>query len=310
MWSWGYPVFARQEQVASRAQLLRAGVTKGEIDSAVRSHKAVVLSPGVYGLAGAPPSARGQLIAATLARPGAVVSHQSAGDLWGFLPGPPPQPTLTLRRGRRLATGGGMVLHGSSDLTSRACSQWRGFVCTNPMRTLVDLAAELAPPVLDDTVDRALLSGLVSPEALAAEAARTQHRGRAGPRQLLRSLASRGLVGSPKPSVLESRVERLFAAAGIEPLGAQVPTDDIGGVYVLDYLLAPDLVVEVEGFVYHSRSGDHRRDNDRFNELQIAHLRTLKFTWYDVCHRPDHVVAVIRRALAPRATTVGAARSG
>ena len=83
---------------------------------------------------------------------------------------------------------------------------------TNPLRTLVDLAAIADPGSLDEAIDVALAKRLVTVEGLVAvepggktpEAPGTGRADRPAP-------TPRGLAAVPAPSVLESRTLRLFA---------------------------------------------------------------------------------------------------
>lgn len=57
------------------------------------------------------------------------------------------------------------------------------------------------------------------------------------------------------------------------------------------------LIVEIDGFAFHSAGADFQRDRTRQNALVAAGWTVLRFTWADLTERPDHVVAVIRHAL-------------
>jgi hypothetical protein len=177
-----------------------------------------------------------------------------------------------------------------------------GFPCSRPLRTLVDLAGVLPHAALDDAVDRALERGLVNPRAIDAELARLRRPGRPGVGALERSITERGLIGAPEPSVLESRFARLLARNGIAPLAAEVRPAGMGMPWRIDFLLAPGLHAEVDGYAYHGRTRDFRRDLHRMNRLQAAGLVVLRFSWYDVCHDGPKVIGDIRDALARAAS--------
>ena len=57
------------------------------------------------------------------------------------------------------------------------------------------------------------------------------------------------------------------------------------------------LVVEVDGFAYHSSREDVRKDHARAVRLTLLGWRVLRFGWEDVVGRPEHVIAVVREAL-------------
>jgi len=90
---------------------------------------------------------------------GAVLSHQSAGELWGIRrrarrppeavrPGEPgaAHVTVPITRGKRARDG--IVIHRSSTLTDSDCTRRDGIPVTKAARTLADLQAVLSPPEL------------------------------------------------------------------------------------------------------------------------------------------------------------------
>src|SRR5687768_11877450 len=77
-------LFQAQLGIASRAQLLAAGVHRDAIGRELRAGRLVRVHDGVYRLASATESPEQILFAATLAVSDAVVSHRSAAWLHGF----------------------------------------------------------------------------------------------------------------------------------------------------------------------------------------------------------------------------------
>jgi len=235
------------------------------------------------------------LMAACLAGgPDAVASHRSAAWLWGLC-ACPEHPEITVGRGRRLHIPA-VQTHFSTAPAWRPVV-WRGIPCTDPLRTLVDLAAVAGRRDLDEAVDRALARRLVTVEGLAAELDRVSRRGRRGVGVLRRSLAARGFTDSPAPSVLESRFLRLLRSAGIVPIGVEVVLGP-DGRYRVDSLLATDLVAEVDGFAFHHTPEQVAADERRRRRLRAGGMRVLVFTWRDVSLDGPGVVAEIRAAMA------------
>src|ERR1700759_5794802 len=76
---------ARQRLVASRRQLLALGATRRSIDCAVRRGRLHRYHHGVYALVpiDALPALAAEHAAVLACGPGAVVSHRSAGRVWG-----------------------------------------------------------------------------------------------------------------------------------------------------------------------------------------------------------------------------------
>jgi hypothetical protein len=101
-------------------------------------------------------------------------------------------------------------------------------------------------------------------------------------------------------SVPETQARLLFWRAKLPAPVTQYPVY-VGGVLVARSDFAwPEawLLVEIDGFRYHSASGDFQRDRDRQNALIQAGWRVLRFTVADIRNRPAHVIAEVRRALA------------
>ena len=72
----------------------------------------------------------------------------------------------------------------------------------------------------------------------------------------------------------------------------------IAGRYELDFLWrAERLVVEVDGYTYHSDPVAFERDRLRDAELQASGYRVMRVTRRQVRDTPEAVIARIRRAL-------------
>ncbi len=100
-------------------------------------------------------------------------------------------------------------------------------------------------------------------------------------------------------SELERMLHDLFDNAGIRGWAANEPL-------VIDgERLHPDarfdderLVVEADGFAFHSDRHSFIQDRRRQNRLLLAGWRVLRFTWDDLTTRPQEVVAEVKAALA------------
>lgn len=58
------------------------------------------------------------------------------------------------------------------------------------------------------------------------------------------------------------------------------------------------ILIEVDGWAWHTTADRFQRDRDRQNDLVHAGWAILRFTWLDLTSRPDHVIAAIRREIA------------
>ncbi len=242
-----------------------------------------------------------------------MASHESAAWLWGLVKHEPSVPIVSVHQdrrpgvGRNKATGGSrsigraredVIVHRSCDLGSASVSYRQGIPTTNPLRTLVDMAGDAEPALLDEAIDAGLAVRLVTVDGLLAEASRLGRHGRSGPAQLTRRLAMRGFTGAPVPSVLESRALRLLAASKVKVEQCEVVVEGTG--YRLDIRLAGGLFVELDGYTYHWSPDQKRYDDARRNKLRILGFEILVYDWQTVTRQGRQMVEEIRAALATR----------
>jgi very-short-patch-repair endonuclease len=295
--------FRNQYSLTTRRELRLLGVTAAEERRRRAAGEWEVAGPGVLRLAGSPLTPEQALLAACLAcGPTGVASHQSAAWMWGLLDRCPERPAVTVAR-----TGPSRVrhveVHRPVDYPAHVVMV-RRIPCTNPLRTLVDLAAVTRSDALDAAVDRALAQRLLTVGAIDAELRRLARRGRTGVAVLRDRLSRRGFIGAPHPSVLESRTLRLLRQHGIEPLACEVRMGP-DGRYRVDALLAPNVVMEVDGFTYHSDPEQVAEDKRRRTRLRLEGIMVLDYTWRDIVYDARRVA---RECLAARALAGGAAR--
>jgi Transcriptional regulator, AbiEi antitoxin len=135
-------IASKAHGVVTRGELLRAGITRRQIQERLRKGALVVEFPGVYRVGHRAPSREARYLAAVRAcGAGAVLSGRAAAHLWGLIQCavPPPEVTTpTERRIKGIATRrarGGEV----------PATIWRGIPVTTVPKTIVDLAATLTP---------------------------------------------------------------------------------------------------------------------------------------------------------------------
>jgi len=275
----------------TRTEALRVGATDDHIQTRIRRGEWEVVFRGIYRDAATPRTPDQRLLAACLATgPYAVASHRSAAWLWGLIDQPPPAPEVTVPRGdqhgRRVR---GVVAHQSADLDPSRTIVRRAIACTDALRTVVDLGAVVATRTLADAVDRALATRLVSVTGLLAEVGLVARQGRNGTRATRGLLTDRGLLGGPAPSVLESRMKRLFDRYNLPSPHFEVVAG-VHGEYRLDAAYpALRFAVEVDGYAWHSSPEHLQRDHSRRNRLQSQGWFILVYTWQDVVNDPARV---------------------
>jgi hypothetical protein len=173
------------------------------------------------------------------------------------------------------------------------------------LRTLVDCAGCVTPGDLDELIDRAVARRIVRADTLAKEAARlTRH---PGLRPFESRLIARGLTPAPHPSVLESKMGRLLRSAGLLVPAAEVVWGP-NQPYRLDFAY-PELrlVIEVNGWAYHSSLEQARYDAARRNALNQAGWTVLEFDWWVVPREASRVVTEVAATIVARG---GAGRPG
>ena|SRR5437870_1877999 len=185
----------------SRRQAATAGLEAEAMTRRVMTGSWVRLFPGVYRLAGVPPTPHQRAIAAVLwAGPKSALSHTSAAWLLQLAPasGGPlhvtrPESSTKLDRA--------VVVHRSA-LSRADTVEVDGIRCTNATRTVLDCAGLLSDEPLEAAFEQARRLGLTSPAALGRRAEELCGRGRPGAARVLRLLATQ----APGERALESRL--------------------------------------------------------------------------------------------------------
>lgn len=281
---------ATQHGVVTRQQLLRAGVSEQIIDRRVGTGQLTRLHRGVYA-AGPLLSWQGRLLAAVLAcGVGALLSHRSASVLWRLQAEGAVGDRIDVTVGRGDRRRPGIRVHRVAGLVPTDVASVEGIPVTSVARTLIDLAAWVPRQDLERSCAAALKLGLVGREELVERIAQTRARGVARLREVL---------GADGPAFTRSEAESRFVALMRK---AQLPRPDMNRIvagYEVDALW-PDqrLVVEIDGFAYHSSRESFEADRRRDAVLAAAGLRVFRVTWRQIVHEPEAVLVRIAQALA------------
>jgi hypothetical protein len=170
-----------------------------------------------------------------------------------------------------------------------------GASVTSPTRTALDVAASErladALVMLDDVLRRRILDRRHLEDGLTT---RTAARGRCRQAEAVR------LADGRRASVPESVFRALVHEAGL-PAPVSQFTVTLHEVFVgrVDFAWpGRRVIVEIDGFAYHSDMASFVRDHRRQNQLVEAGWRVLRFAAIDLRSRPDEVVAEVRAALA------------
>jgi very-short-patch-repair endonuclease len=279
----------RQQGHVTRAQALAAGMGAGAFQGRIDRGYLYRVHRGVYRVGHTAPLEFDREMGAVLAcGTRAVASHASAAYLWALGPRPNGEVHVT---GPDRRSRSGVRLHRSAVDPAEVVR--RHFVpVTRAARTLVDFAANAPPLLLERAVEDALRRGLVNRRELEAELAR----GRPGSGPLGRLMAR-----EHGPALTRSEAERRFVAL---VRGAALPPPDhnvlVEGIEVDILWREQRLVVEVDGFAYHSGREAFERDRVRDARLVALGIRVMRVTWRQIVYEPSAVVAALAQALAVR----------
>ncbi len=240
--------------MVSRAQLLGAGLSGQTIGRALRAGRLHSLFRGVYAVGHTAIGQTAWWQAALLAcGGGAVLSHHTAAQLWSMRRGElfPISVIVPGNHGRKLhrINPRRTALHATEHMTLD------GLAVTTPARTIVDMAAELAPRQLRELVERAQDLHRFNPREI--RGAIERHPAPAGQSRPTRLHC----LLEPDHDGARSHLERLFLPlarwAGLPRPEVNVQIEGATRDFVWR---DRQLVVEVDGYAYHSSRRAMRRD--------------------------------------------------
>jgi very-short-patch-repair endonuclease len=283
-----------QYGVVARPQLLAMGIGTGAIATRVRRCQLHRLHRGVYAVGHLALVPLGREMAAVLAAgPGSFVSHRSSVAAWHLVRQDDDEPLIDVTvpssgRGSRP----GLRIHRSRLVEAQDVRHLRGLPVASPARALIDFAEEASHRELERAVHEALARNLVNARYLLAEAQRFH--GRRGITGLRRLIAE-----SDHPLLTRSEAEERFVAL---VRSAELPVPELNVLvdgYEVDFLWRERrLVVEVDGYRFHSSRRAFERDRRRDADLQAGGFSVLRLTWRQIVSEPHATIARTARALA------------
>jgi len=284
-------VAARQHGVIDHEQLARVGITRWGTQRRVAAGWLHRQHLGVFAVGHPALTDRGRFAAAVLAGGrGAVLSHRSAGALWGLMPEAATMDVTV--PGRRRPGPEGVSVH-AGRLRPQDVTRIDGIPVTSLARTLLDLAEVLTLEEVVACIDRTgnrLRPGLI-PSMM------SQHRGRHGLKPLKEAL----LITRPHEVLTRSELERR-ALALIERAALPAPGVNVRiHGYEVDLLWrAQRLIVELDGRRWHDNPAARERDTRRDANLVCRGFGVMRLTWRQVVNDPEWVTSRLRRALRRR----------
>jgi len=229
----------------------------------------------------------------------AVLSHRNAAVLWGLLPITAAATPEVSVPARNPGLKPGIVIHRVVALDPRDVTKLERIPITRPARTLVDLAALLDRRELERALAEAYAKRRFTRAALGAVLNRAANA--PGTAALRRALAT-DLAPALTRSEAEERLLGLIRKAGL-------PSPEVNARlerYEVDFLWpAERLVVEVDGFRYHSSRAAFERDRLRDAKLQAQGHRVMRVTWRQIIEAPEAVLVRIAQGLAVSRAAAG-----
>lgn len=263
-------VFLRFHHGAACFSTLTAnGFSRGHIERAVMSGTVQRPSPGTYALADAP----AELLFA--AEQGVSLTCISAARVLGWWVLTDPE-RIHVAADRSIGLPGAVV-HRGPRTAKRLIA---------PPPQIVSAAFRCLPPLSALVVAECAVSRrLVGIRALEQQFS--------GPKDWrIRQLLAGMRPGTASPLEVCARFHLRAAGLSVET-EVQIP-----GVGRVDVVVEGRLLVEIDGYEFHSGREDYRRDRARWNAATAAGWKTLRITAEMVLHEPAAFVALVQRTLA------------
>jgi very-short-patch-repair endonuclease len=282
-------VSGSQHGVVSRRQLLALGLGKHAIAHQVRIGRLHRLHAGIYAVGYRPVSPYAHAMAAVLAcGTGAALSHRSAATLWGIDRQWRQPLEVTARSARRRPN---LCIHRSRTLTDLDITEHFGIPVTTPARTLLDNTPRLSDAALSRAVNDLRLAGYLKLGDLAELLARHPPTGAA------KRLREHTAYPERAPTRSEFEDAFLLFAKRYDLPDPHVNVPVVG--HDAD-IFFPDhrVVVELDGWEFHSGRGQFESDRDRDASRLAAGIMTVRLTWERMQLTPDQEAARLHGILA------------
>ncbi len=227
-----------------------------------------------------------------------ALAARTALHHWGIAPRPECIQIL-VARGQRQQRPTARVIQ-STDIVPVDITMHRGLSTATPDRALIDAARFLSPLALGQAVSAGIKTQLVDIDQLTQRFLEVARRGRPGVRRMRACLATFG--SDPEATVFEKDLERIINRGRfVQPVRQhRVKTGD--KVYFLDHAW-PELKKwsECDSMLAHGSAEDLRKDLERQNRIIAATgFEPMRFTYFDVHHRPDYVTEILSNHLPKR----------
>lgn len=270
-------------------QLAPIGIDRHGISRRLRAGRLHQAHYGVYAVGYPTDSLESLAMGAVLAGgPGSMSSHDLATQLlWAEAGTGSPKLEISVRTpgGRRHP---GLEIHRNCRLHPLDCNTVKGIPTTTGPRTLMDCATRLGESRLYQAVGRAYRAGALDRAGLQGLLQRSQGlRGVA----LLRDATEELWM---EPARLRSELEAHFLAlcraypTPTPQVNQRIP---LAGRFIKPDFYWPEyrLVVETDGFAFHSDPHAHEEDRKRDQDLKLIGIDVFRYTWRQVTREPHRI---------------------
>ncbi|MBS1679246.1 MAG: DUF559 domain-containing protein [Actinobacteria bacterium] len=234
------------------------------------------------------------MAAALACGPDAVLSHRSAGQLWGLYPRSEIAPEVTVPGARKRRPG--IVAHRGSLPLDEVGRMW-GMPVTSVTRTMLDLAGMLKEREVERAWNemevREYRMRLSVPDLI------ERYPGRRGTVTLARVAERKTLVG-----ITRNELEEAFLAL-IDRFDLPRPRLNVhlairGRFYEIDCLWEDrEVAIELDGGGAHGTNLAFHKDRERDRILTAEGYTTARLTWRQITETPSEVAADLRLILTP-----------
>lgn len=288
---------SRPHGVVGRGQLLGAGIPAHVVDRRVAAGFLRPLHRGVYAVGSVQSDDAPEAAAALACGDGAWISHASSGQLWRVYEKRRRLPIDVTVVAPHAPRRRGIRIHRVQSLQRDEVTRLRGIPITTPARTLLDLSAELPSRELEQAIAVAERARAGTQRRLALLLAR--YPSRAGTPKL-REL----LDGSRNPALTRSEAEERFLALVKKAKLPRPETNVQLHGYELDFLWRDErLVVEIDGFAFHSDRAAFEADRLRDADLAAHGIQVMRITWRQLMEEREATLVRLVQALAARSQT-------
>jgi very-short-patch-repair endonuclease len=276
----------RHDGVLTLAQANAAGLSQDAINRRLRSRHWLRCAPGVYFVDDRPFTDAARIRAAVWGLgPEAVASGLTAAWWHAITQFAPTLIEVTVPRGARRARRDAVRIR-RRDLQPVDVVQRKNLRVTALALTVVEAATRHGggPKLLDQALQR----HTQLPTLWSAHLRNKGRHGAPAARRLLRA------ADDGARSEAERLLTRLMRAENITGWKAN---QRVAG-YEVDVLFRESkVVVEIDGFAFHSDPEAFQRDRTKQNAIALTGHQVLRFTWLDLTEYPDRVAIAIRRAI-------------